>query len=71
MRFTSARHVLSYIITTTRAQIKIKYFFIPDSLAVRLLSYSLTFSFCKIQLSIYKFISKHMRNYARCYDLIC
>ena len=41
-RFTSARHVLSYVITTTRAQIKIKYFFIPDTLAVRLLSVSVS-----------------------------
>ena len=50
--FTSARHVLSYVITTTRAQIQIKWvFFLPDTLAVRLLSYSFSFSFCKLQLS--------------------
>ena len=47
-RFTSARHVLSYVIITTRAQIKIKLFFIPDTLAVRLISSSFTFSFCKL-----------------------
>ena len=51
-RFTSARHVLSYAITTTRAQIEIKCcFFLPDTLAVRLLSYYFAFSFCKLQLS--------------------
>ena len=45
--------------------------FILDTLAVRLLSSSFTFCFCKLQLSIFKIISKHMRNYARCYDLMC
>ena len=51
-RFTSARHVLCYVITTTRAQIQIKCgFFLRDTMAVRLLSYSFAFSFCKLQLS--------------------
>ena len=36
-RFTSARHVLSYVITTTRAQIQIKcVFFLPDTLSSQL-----------------------------------
>ena len=47
-----ARHVLCYVITKTRAQIKIKsVFFLPDTLAVLLLSSSFAFIFCKLQFS--------------------
>ena len=44
---------------------KLNLFFLPDTLAVRLLSSS--FAFCLI----YKFISKCTCNYARCYELMC
>ncbi len=52
VRFTSARHVLRYVITKTRAQIKIlSSFLLPDTLDVRLINSSFTFSFCKLLLS--------------------
>ncbi len=56
------RHVLRYVITKKRAQIEIKTFTPPDTLAVRHLSSSFAFSFCKIQLSYLQIISKHTRN---------
>ena len=46
LRFTSATHVLRYVITKTRAQIKN-----PDTLDVWLVSSSFAFSFCKLRLS--------------------
>ena len=45
-------HFTHYVITKTRAKIKIKSsFFLPDTLVVRLLSSSFAFSFYKLQLS--------------------
>ena len=42
----------------------------PDTLAVQLLSSSFCFQLLQAP-DIYKFISMHKRNYARCYELIC
>ena len=44
LSFTSAIHVLHYVIITTRVQIKmLSFVFLPDALAVRLIGTSLTF----------------------------
>ena len=62
---TSARHVLSYVITTTRAQFKSKsnvFFFF---LILWLFDFSailLLLAFASSSCLLYKFISKHMRN---------
>ena len=58
----SASHVLRYVITKTRAQIKIKSDFLPGLLLL---------AFTSPSCLIYKFISKHTRDYARCYELMC
>ena len=59
--FMSVRHVLHYVIITTRAQFKILSFFHPDTLAVRLLGSSFTFSFLQAPVVIiYKCM--HTRN---------
>ena len=69
---TRARRAPRYVVTTTRAEIKILYtFFLPDTLAVRLLGYYFTFRFASSSCRVYTFISKHTRNYARCYELMC
>ena len=67
----SATHVLCHVITKTRAQIKIKSSFcflilwLFDFSAVLLL-----LAFASSSCLIYEFISKHARNYARCYELM-
>ena len=46
--------------------------FLPDTWAVRLSSSSFAFNFCKLQLSyLHVYFKAYMRNYARCYDLMC
>ena len=69
---THAGHAPRHAIIATRAEIKILYTcFLPNTLAVRLLGYYFTFSFASSSCRIYKFISKHTCNYARCHELIC
>ena len=62
------RHVLRYVITKTHAQIKIKsWFFLPDTLAVPLFSYSFAFSFCNLQLS---YLRIYFKAYAYLWTLL-
>ena len=71
-RFMSSRHVLNYVIITTRAQTKLNVVFF--FLILWLFDFSailLLLAFASSSCLIYKFILKHMRNYARCYELMC
>ena len=66
------RYVLRYVIIKTRAQIKIKSLFF--FLTLWLFDFSallLLLTFASSSCLIYTLISNHMRNYARCYDLMC
>ena len=61
---TSAGLAPRYVITTTLAEIKILYNFVllPDTLVVRLIGSSFTFSFASSSCRIYKFIPKLTHN---------